>query len=125
MEQVKRILCVDDDKLARVLLHRSIQKAGSYYVAEAGSGQDCLNVLSRQVFDLVILDFELGDLNGFDVCKVIPEISMNPDVDVIISSVVDRDKLRKSNTYSNVIKVVQKPYSPMELHSDLNEYLAS
>lgn len=125
MERVKHVLCVDDDELSRFVFNRTIKKAGNYVVTEASSGSDCLNLLSQQAFDLIILDYELGDLNGFDVCREIAAKSLNPDVAVIISSVVDRDELRRANSSRNVVKIVQKPYLPTQILSDIESILAS
>ncbi|MDH5786541.1 MAG: response regulator [Chromatiales bacterium] len=124
MEQAGNILCVDDDDLSLTLLATIIQKAGSYTVTKARSGRDCLELIGQHPFDLIILDFHLGDMNGFEVCREIPGSSLNPDVKVIISSVADQDDIRRKNESSHVVKVVQKPYTPDQLIADLDTVLS-
>ena len=123
MESQKTILCVDDDDIARFLLTKFVENIGGYGIAEATSGQECLDYISRHKVDLIILDYNLGDINGIDVCSELSEKSVNPEVKVIISSVLDSDEIIPESGCKNISKIVQKPYTLDELDHDVKQIL--
>jgi DNA-binding response OmpR family regulator len=65
-----RILVVDDDILVLDAL-RELLVADGYEVATATRGQEALDIMNREDFDLVILDVIMPKMTGFDVCKQI------------------------------------------------------
>ncbi len=66
----KKILIVDDEAMIRKSVSMAFLREGMQ-VSTAGSGQEALDLLSRENFDLIILDVMLGDLDGFYVVSVI------------------------------------------------------
>lgn len=70
----KRVLVVDDHAPTRALI-RSIldaEKSDTFTVVEAGTGTECLKAADRQgPFDLILLDVNLPDMDGFSVCKAL------------------------------------------------------
>jgi len=65
-----RILVVDDDPALRKGIARLIAGAG-YAVLEAGTGKDALEIAAMRSPDLVLLDVELPDIRGWEVCRKI------------------------------------------------------
>lgn len=66
--QGARILVVEDDESIRDLVATSLRFTG-FDVSESASGLDALNVLSNDALDLVVLDVNLPDMDGFTVCR--------------------------------------------------------
>jgi DNA-binding response OmpR family regulator len=64
-----QILVVDDELKARCILVDLFNRLG-YQAAGAGSGQEALECLRRQHFDLVILDLNMPGMNGTEVLKI-------------------------------------------------------
>ncbi|MEO8383533.1 MAG: LytTR family DNA-binding domain-containing protein [Acidobacteriota bacterium] len=65
-----RSVVVDDEPLARTRLHNLLEEhAGVEVVGEAGSGQDALRVIESHRPDLLFLDIEMPDFNGFEVLR--------------------------------------------------------
>jgi len=64
-----RILVVDDDPQVRELFGVLLERAG-YGVSQAKSGREALKSLRHNRFDILVLDLEMPDLDGFDVLKV-------------------------------------------------------
>jgi two-component system alkaline phosphatase synthesis response regulator PhoP len=60
------VLVVDDESLIRWSLHERLTEAG-YAVLEAETGPDALDLVSREIVSLVLLDLSLPGLNGLDV----------------------------------------------------------
>ncbi|KJK23021.1 chemotaxis protein CheY [Burkholderiaceae bacterium 16] len=64
------ILNVDDSDGPRYVKGRILQRAG-FSVLEAASGQAALSLIRQHAPDLVLLDVNLPDINGLEVCRLI------------------------------------------------------
>jgi two-component system, cell cycle sensor histidine kinase and response regulator CckA len=62
------ILNVDDHEAGRYAISRILRKGG-YQVVEAATGAETLEAISKEQPDLVLLDVNLPDISGFEVCK--------------------------------------------------------
>ena len=65
-ETMKKILIVEDDRSLQHVLGRLLEAAG-YSVASEADGVEALEQLSRNKFDLVLLDVGLPRLSGLEV----------------------------------------------------------
>jgi len=68
-KSIVRILTVDDNEASRYSVARALREAG-YQVIEARTGNQALT-LAAEVPDLIMLDVNLPDMHGFEVCKKI------------------------------------------------------
>ncbi|MEJ2758363.1 MAG: response regulator transcription factor [Anaerolineales bacterium] len=73
------ILVVDDDPLVCKGLKFNLEQAG-YDVATASTAKAALELTSRKLFDVAILDIGLPDENGLDLCKT---LKSNHDMPII------------------------------------------
>lgn len=80
------IFVVDDDEMITKLMSRSLTKLGYEDVRTFDNGTDCVNALNEEPF-LVLLDYEMEGLNGFDVLRKIKRY--NPNTYVIMLSSQD------------------------------------
>ena len=62
-----RILVVDDDFAARLLMQAALEKSG-FEICLAVDGEDALRQFHVQPCDMVMLDVEMPGLNGYEVC---------------------------------------------------------
>ncbi|MCM1266089.1 MAG: response regulator transcription factor [Candidatus Gastranaerophilales bacterium] len=76
MDNMKRILIVDDDDEIRELLEFDIAQSG-YFVDTACNGKDGLTKALNNSYDLIILDVMMPKMNGFDVCKNIRQAKLS------------------------------------------------
>lgn len=67
-----RLLVVDDEEGIRSMLTMALEFLG-YTVTNAATGRQALEAISRQSPDLVLLDVNLPDISGFDVCRTLRE----------------------------------------------------
>jgi two-component system chemotaxis response regulator CheY len=119
----KTIVCVDDDQTARFLMEKFVEHIGEFHIVSLDSGRACVDYLRQHPADLVLLDFNLGDMDGAEVCDAIADQSRNPDVPVIVISVIDSSDIVHRLNYPHLFKVVQKPYAIEEMRSDIGELL--
>jgi two-component system chemotaxis sensor kinase CheA len=85
------ILVVDDSITTRTM-ERSILVARGYQVTIAISGEDALEKVVSDRFDLVISDIEMPGINGFEVTKRLRAMEEYREVPVIIVSSLSRDE---------------------------------
>jgi len=86
----KSLFVIDDDENNRAILCRRLEKEG-YTVATASSGQEALELLRFERFDLILLDVMMPELDGYDVLLRIKADSNSLDTPVImISAIKDR-----------------------------------
>lgn len=67
---MKQILLVENSKTARVSLETKLTNTG-YTVLSVGSGKEAVSLAQAKVFDLIIMDLFLPDLNGYEAAKLI------------------------------------------------------
>ena len=69
-ESGSRILLCDDSPVERLALGHFLRSSG-YEVDEAGDGQSTLQYLKNRQIDLLLLDLEMPDVDGFDVLNYV------------------------------------------------------
>ena len=76
-ETKKRVLLVDDHpKLANFV--RIALKGAGFEVTMASSGQEGLEFVRSNHFDVILLDIRMPDMNGFEVLREIRRFSRTP-----------------------------------------------
>lgn len=84
-ERGARLLVVDDNKVNRLLLTRSVELQG-HRAASAENGRIALELLRNEAFDLVLLDMEMPEMDGFEVMEHLSTDAQLRDVPVIVTS---------------------------------------
>ena len=69
MAQLKKILLVDDDDDLRDALSEQLLLTEDFDVFEAGNGADAKTRAAEALYDLVIIDVGLPDIDGRDLCR--------------------------------------------------------
>jgi PAS domain S-box-containing protein len=83
------ILNVDDDEASRYIVSRILRQAG-FEVMEAANGAEALRLV-RERPDLVTLDVNLPDINGFEVCRRIKADSATSLIPILVISATYMD----------------------------------
>ena len=87
----KRVLVVDDEKLIVKGLRFSLEQEGME-VTTAFDGEEALEKVKNQVFDIILLDIMLPRLSGLEVCQQIREFSNVPII-MLTAKGDDMDKI--------------------------------
>jgi DNA-binding response OmpR family regulator len=120
----KRILVVDDDE--NILnLERTILEQKGFDVIGAGGGQEALDLLAQQTFDLVLLDVMMPEVDGFTVCRKIKEDSRLKDVPVIFLTAKGGGEALAEGFESGAVMYINKPFTANKLLTIVNTMLES
>lgn len=119
MNQARTILVVDDEKQIRRFLRTGLSVHG-YEVIEAESGTEALREASTKSPDLVVLDLQLGDMDGLDVLQRIREWSWLP---VLILSVRNREIEKVKALELGADDYITKPFGIAEFIARVNALL--
>lgn len=118
-----KLLLIDDDPNL-ILLVKDYLEFNGYHVLTANQGREALNLLERDVPDLIICDVMMPEMDGY---SFVEEIRQNPlwnQVPVIFLSAKaqTKDKIRGLNTGADVYLV--KPFEPEELVAQVKSTLS-
>lgn len=106
-----RILVVEDDRLLNHTVCYNLSAAG-YFVDGAVSKAVAKRFLEKQDYDLVVLDVNLPDGNGFDICREVKE--RRPDTAVIFLTANDMESDMLKGFELGADDYVTKPF-PMSV----------
>jgi len=119
--QPVNILLVDDNPNHRLLVIRNLRRGlRTVNIVEAGSGGDCIARIGQAKFDLVLLDYCLPDMNGFEVLDVLRKTHDSMPIIMITGreddQIVEEAKRRGASDYivkskeflDNIVAVVEK-----------------
>jgi DNA-binding response OmpR family regulator len=80
---MNRLLIVDDEDHIRKLYKDFFSREG-YQVTAVASGEEALQALARENYDIIVLDIELEETSGLEVLKSIKE--SRPELPIILNS---------------------------------------
>ncbi len=83
-----RLLVVDDNKVNRLLLARSLEDLG-HRVSLAENGRLALEMLRAEAYDLLLLDIEMPEMDGFQVLEQLAADRKLADLPVVVTSSVE------------------------------------
>ena len=105
------ILVVDDELSMREFLDILLTEEG-YAVSFAASGEEACSKLNREIFDLVITDIRMEDIDGIGVLRKAKEV--NPETPVIIISAFATAETAVEAMKDGAYDHIPKPYNTDE-----------
>ena len=104
-----RILVLDDDPVVTLSCKRILGAEG-YSISTVEKGEDALNKLSKEDFDLLISDVRLPDISGIEVLKEARIIK--PKTDVVIITGYPTLEDAKESSKLGAAEYIEKPFTP-------------
>ncbi len=117
-----RLLVVEDNKVNRILLQRGLEQEG-HAVTAAANGKEALELLQRQPFDIVLLDIEMPEMNGFEVLKACLGDTRLREIPIIITSASDEIDSVVKCIEMGADDYLRKPLNPVLLRARVNASL--
>jgi len=105
---MKQILIVEDDSLLNKTLAYNLT-LDNYSVTAVLNAKAAAETLKAKVFDLVLLDINLPDGNGYDLCKFIRP--KHPDTIIIFLTANDQESDQIRGYEAGAVDYITKPFS--------------
>jgi two-component system chemotaxis response regulator CheY len=114
-----RVLVVDDStamrSYVRAVLEDATDLADPIEVVEAASGFDAMRLLPRALYDLVITDINMPDINGLELIKLVRESERHRGVALLIISTQSAERDRARGLALGADLFLAKPFTPEAL----------
>lgn len=107
-------LIVDDEVFSRRSIISGLEKAGIAYVS-LDNPLEGLEMLQRQRFDLIFLDIDMPEMDGFTLCqklRQLPDYSRTP---VVFVTGLNDFQVRARSSLAGGSDIIAKPFLPIEL----------
>jgi two-component system response regulator VicR len=124
METKRRVVYIEDEPemidLVRLILNRR-----GYEIIGANGGRDGLDLIRKEIPDLVLLDLMMPDMDGWDVYQQMKadQNTQNIPVIVITAKAQSIDKVLGLHI-AKVDDYISKPFSPQELVDSVEKVMA-
>jgi len=112
------ILMVDDESVIRELCARVLK---GYRVLQATSGEEALEILSRETVDLVLTDVMMPGMNGLDLLRAVKEREPNQVV-VVMTGYADKDIILRA-LKADADDFISKPINLLQLKTTIDKVL--
>jgi two-component system chemotaxis response regulator CheY len=107
-----RVLLVDDSRLARNHIKRVLNNLGLMKVIEAVDGQQAINLLRDNMFDLVVTDYNMPDVDGRELTRYIREQSQQSHLPILMVTSESKDTHLANIEQDGVNALCDKPFEP-------------
>lgn len=124
MEALKKslILIVDDNPKNIQVLGKTLHDMG-YNVSIATSGKQALDSVKKEKPDLILLDVQMPEMDGFEVCKIIKESPDTKSIPIIfLTAVVETDRIINGFELG-AVDYITKPFNSAELSARVSTHL--
>lgn len=105
----KRVLVAEDNEVNQLMMTLLLQKWGAEVVL-VDNGNEALNVIVQQVFDLVIMDIEMPGMNGLEAVKHIRKSGNS----IPVIGITHTDYMGRAMS-AGMNNVLRKPVEPKAL----------
>ncbi len=107
-DRFPRVAIVDDTTEARRLIRRILQSQGNYTISEASNGREGLELIQRELPDLVILDLMMPEMDGFAVIDALRARPETANIPVIVSTAKELTPQEKNLLNGQIQSLMQK-----------------
>ncbi len=118
-----KILVIDDTTVVRVKV-REMLPPGNFQVLEAKDGLEGLKLIKKEKFSLIMLDFLLPKISGWEVYQ---EIQAQPDLrktPLVVMSGRKEEVTEKISEPFEHFEFLNKPFDQKQLHSSIKAAMA-
>ncbi len=119
---MKRILAVDDSASMRQMVEFTLTQAG-YEVEKAGDGIEALSLADKGVYDLVISDVNMPNMDGLTLIKELrnkPNFRFTP---ILMLTTESGDDKKQAGRSAGATGWIVKPFNPEKLLATVKKVL--
>ena len=119
---MKKILVVDDDEDVLFSVKNGLENnSDKYAIQTAKDGKKCLNILTKEIPDLILLDLMMPNMNGWQTLDIIRGNLKWRDIPIFIITAVE-DPEFKNSVEELGITYIEKPFTIDELKGKIDNF---
>ncbi|MDR6962289.1 response regulator transcription factor [Shewanella putrefaciens] len=107
-----RVLVVDDSRMARNVIKRTIGNLGIKLITEAEDGAQAIELMRNNMFDLVITDYNMPSIDGLALTQFIRNESQQSHIPILMVSSEANDTHLSNVSQAGVNALCDKPFEP-------------
>ncbi len=108
------VLIADDEPHIRHLVGTKLKMAG-FTVLVASNGQDCLNLAREHRPDLIVTDFQMPVLSGFEMSQALAAAPETASIPVILLTARGHKLSEDDLSTTSIQMIIDKPFGPTDL----------
>ena len=116
-----RLMLIDDDDALRAVLRQQFEVEGVRAIHEAANAQDAVDTIDEFAPDIVLLDVQLPDGNGFDICLTLRNRGFEKPILMLTGQDAEDDIVQGLEAGAN--DYIAKPMRMGELLARMNTHL--
>ncbi|MBF0275535.1 MAG: response regulator [Nitrospinae bacterium] len=119
------VLIIDDSHMMVVVMRAVLKKLGYTKVHEAINGEDGLNKVKNEQFDLILLDWHMPKIHGRDFLKAVREMENYKSVPIIVVTAENVEENEKEARSLGASEYLIKPFREDALHEKIEAVFAT
>jgi two-component system chemotaxis response regulator CheY len=120
---VAEILVVDDSKVMRDMIIACLRPSPGLVFTHASSGLEALEKLSLRAFDLMVLDLNMPDIDGFEVVAFVRGQDKLRALPIIVVTTRGDDSSMARALGAGASRFMTKPFTPEAILSEVRSLL--
>ena len=121
VEEMAKILLVDDAAFMRMMLKNTLSQAGYTALIEAEDGVKAVEAYTAEKPDLVFMDITMPNKDGLETLKEIK--AMDPGATVVMCSAMGQETMVMDSIKSGAKDFIVKPFKPERVLSTVKKIL--
>jgi len=114
------VLVVDDNKINLLITKKNVEKIPGYSCETTSSGRQALSMIKKKDFDLVLMDINMPDMDGFECTKHIR--LFNPNIPILALTALNSSEINKKATLCGINQIITKPYNFENFQTAIKQY---
>lgn len=120
---MRNVLIVDDSRLMREMIVAALRGVEGLAFTHAASGLEAIERLSLHSFDLMVLDVNMPDVNGFEVLEFVRSQDRLRALPVLVVTSRSDERSRERAMSAGASRYMPKPFEPQTLLSTARELI--
>jgi two-component system cell cycle response regulator DivK len=120
----RRVLIVEDYRLARAMYRVTLEYAG-FEVVEAADGVEALLCVRDHIPDLILLDLSMPLMDGWELTRHLKSDDRTSGIPIVVLSGRTRDDLAEKAKRAGCVALLSKPCLPSDLIKEVRQCLSA
>jgi CheY-like chemotaxis protein len=109
------VLIVDDDPFIRKLVATTLEDVAGFELTEASNGREALEVARREPPQLVFLDIDMPQIDGYEACRRLRAEPETAQATIVMLTAAAGQEAEREAEEAGADLFLTKPFSPLEL----------